>query len=281
MVPNAEMVHPLLGGEPAGRRPHGAADPWGLSPLTAAAGGDRDTAHLVCFPYAGAGASVFRHWATSPELSGSVLAAVQLPGREGRAADPAYRRLPALAEALATALRPHLRRPYVFFGHSMGALLAFEVCRRLRAQGAALPNRLLLSAFRAPHLPNPNIRIHHLPDEVLRTVMIKDGMPPGLLQASDLMAALLPTLRADLEMCDVYQYEDLSPLPVPLTVFGGTEDLRVGEEALQAWDRHTTASFSKIMLPGPHLFLNNPSSGLLGHVRHQLDRAVSEESRGL
>jgi similar to tr len=160
----------------------------------------------------------------------------------------------------------------------MGALIAFEVCRCLRISGAEMPDRLLVSGFRAPQLPNPNLRIHHLPDEVLRTVMIKDGMPPALLQEPDFMAALLPILRADLEMCDEYEYQDLEPLSIPVTAFGGTEDRRVDEQSLQAWETQTTAEFHKFLLPGPHLFVNDPDSGLLAHIREQLDLMVKEEN---
>ncbi|PZT71077.1 thioesterase [Streptomyces sp. SW4] len=238
---------------------HPAADPPAL--------------RLFCFPYAGGGASAFRGWGAHLP-AGVEVTAVQPPGRETRVAEAPLRRLDTLVEALYEAVLPRLELPYAFFGHSMGALVAFELTRRLRRAGAPLPTRLLLGAFRAPQLPNPHIRIHHLPDEVLKTVLRKEGTPARVLDDDELMRALLPTLRADLEVCDTYRYREEAALPVPLSVYGGHQDVRVGRGDLAAWRAQADGPFRLVMLPGSHFFLHSSHDLLLAELARDLGPAL-------
>jgi medium-chain acyl-[acyl-carrier-protein] hydrolase len=226
---------------------------------------------LFCFSYAGGGSTIFRSW--NDRLAGQVeVCAVQLPGRESRATEPAYRRLSSLIDDLYGAIEPLLDdKPFALFGHSMGALVAFELARRLRRSGAPQPEQLLLSAFRAPQLPNPNIRIFHLPDEVLKTVLAKDGTPQEVLQNDELMKALLPTLRADLEVCETYEYVAEAPLPVPMAVFGGFHDVRVGRADLEQWSAQAGAGFDLTMLPGSHFFIHSAQDLLLAQLSTRLE----------
>lgn len=255
----------------------GLAGPTGSSGWFVRSGGTAPTLRLFCFAYAGGGTSVFRGW--SERLPGGVeVCAVQLPGRETRSAEEPYRRMDALVNDLAAAVEPLLDRPFVLFGHSMGALVAFELTRRLRRDGARMPERLVLSAFRAPQLPNPNIRIHHLPEEVLRTVLAKDGTPPEVLRNEDLMRAMLPVLRADLEVCDTYEYVDEGPLCVPLTILGGLYDVRVSRSDLEHWETHAGAGHHLTMLPGSHLFVNEHRDLVLDRIAADLHPcALGEE----
>lgn len=224
---------------------------------------------LFCFSYAGGGASVFRGW---HHLIGERidLCAVQLPGRECRATEPAVRRLEDLLPQLADVIAPLCDVPFAFFGHSMGALVAFELARLLRRRGMAQPAQLLLSAFRAPQLPNPNIRIYHLPDEVLKTVLLKEGTPQEVLRNDELMKVLLPTLRADFELCDTYAYRPETALDIPIHAFGGHQDVRVGREDLQAWDQQAGNTFDLTMLPGSHFFLHSAKHLLVDAVNSTL-----------
>lgn len=230
---------------------------------------------LLCFSYAGGGATVFRPWPALIADQVTVIP-VQLPGREWRLEEPAYRRLDALIPDLAAALAPLLDdpTPYAIFGHSMGALIGFELTRHLRRAGRPLPQTLLLSAFRAPQLDNPNIRIYHLPDEVLTTVLAKEGTPKAILGNPDVMRVMLPTLRADFELCDTYQYRPQPPLPMPVHVFGGHDDVRVGRDDLDPWRAHTSGPFSLTMLPGPHFFLHTAQDLLLDAVNSHLTRHI-------
>src|SRR5690348_12875642 len=118
---------------------------------------------LVCLPYAGGSTAAFRSWETA--LADAIeLWRVQLPGRGARIAEPPYTRLRPLVRALAQVLQSATDRPYALFGHSMGALLAYEVALALRADGRPPPRRLIVSGHRAPHLPPPRTPIHQLDD---------------------------------------------------------------------------------------------------------------------
>jgi surfactin synthase thioesterase subunit len=156
----------------------------------------------------------------------------------------------------------------------MGALVAFELARRLRETGAPEPAHLFLAAFRAPQLANPNIKIYHLPDEVLKTVLLKEGTPQQVLENDELMRALLPTLRADFELCDTYRYADESPLRMPLSVFGGHQDVRVGRSDLEPWRDQAAGPFRLAMLPGSHFFLHSAQDLLLTELVSDLRAAA-------
>lgn len=232
---------------------------------------------LFCFSYAGGGATVFRSW--NDHLPGSVeVCSIQLPGREHRVGELSYRRLRPLVTDLQAAIVPLLDRPFALFGHSMGALIAFELARQLRRTGLPQPEHLFLGAFRAPQLPNPNIRIYRLPDEVLKTVLAKEGTPPDVLDSDELMRALLPMLRADFELCDTYEYAAEAPLPVPMSIFGGLHDVRVGRADLEQWNVQADGEFSLSMLPGSHFFIHGSRDLLLARLTAKLESTAT--SRG-
>lgn len=240
---------------------HGSADP---------------ALRLFCFSHAGGGAALFRSW--SDYLPERVeVCAVQLPGRESRAGEPPYRRLGQLVTDLRAAIEPLLDRPFAMFGHSMGALVAFELARELRRSGAPQPEHLFLAAFRAPQLRSPNIRIYHLPDEVLKTVLAKDGTPQIVLDNKEIMGSLLPTLRADFELCDTYEHAAEAPLSVPMSIFGGLHDVRVGRADLEQWNIQTSNEISLSMLPGSHFFIREAKDLLLAEITATLEHMMTSK----
>jgi surfactin synthase thioesterase subunit len=225
---------------------------------------------LFCFSYAGGGASVFRPWLDTLPSEVEVCG-IQLPGREHRLTEPAYTRIAPLIQAAADAIYPYLDRPFAFFGHSMGALVSFELARQLRRTHDRYPVRLFLAAYRAPQLPNPNIKIYHLPSEVFKVVLRADGIPERILQNEELMQAMLPTLRADFELCDTYDYKEEPPLECPLSIFGGLEDVRVSAADLEGWRIHSSVSGSLSLLPGSHFFIHSAQDLLLAAISHDLE----------
>jgi surfactin synthase thioesterase subunit len=236
---------------------------------------------LFCFPYAGGGASVFRQWSAALPAEVEVFG-IQLPGREYRISEVAYTRMPPLLETLSEAMIPYLDRPFAFYGHSMGALISFALARHLRMTRKKYPARLYLSAYRAAHLPNPNIKIYHLPSEVFKVVLRADGIPEMILQNEELMQAMLPTLRADFELCDTYEYQDEPPLECPLVVYGGLEDVRVSVAELEAWHIHSSVACNLSMFPGSHFFLHSAQDLLLATLSQDLEAYLSlEASNGL
>ncbi len=210
---------------------------------------------LVCFPHAGAGASVYAAW--NRELPATVdLCAVQPPGREQRMAEPFLTRMDELVAEATNALLPLLDRPCVFFGHSMGALVAFEVARELRRRGARIPVGLCVSAREAPQRQSRPLVPWDLPDpEFIEQIDRRyNGLPAALKAEPELLALFLPILRADLRLLFSYTYQAEPPLDVPLLAFGGEQDPGVSLDALQAWREQTLGRFSAKFFPGDHFY---------------------------
>jgi medium-chain acyl-[acyl-carrier-protein] hydrolase len=211
---------------------------------------------MFCFPSAAGGASMFRPLVQQAPASLDVRP-VQLPGRENRLAEKPYDRLTPLVEAATEALLPFLDIPYALFGHSMGAMLAFEATRRLEALGCP-PVHLFVSGLRAPQLPDLEPPIYLLPDdEFLDELRRLNGIPDEVLAHSEFLRLLLPLMRADLTVCDTYVYQPQPPLSCPISVFGGLEDPKADRDQLEGWREQTTAGFRVRMLPGDHFYLVN------------------------
>ena len=233
---------------------------------------------LFCFPFAGGGAWVFNSWAD--RLPADIqreteLWAVHLPGRESRRAQPPFTELAPLMDALTPLLAPLLTRPYALFGHSMGALLSFELACGRRSQGAVGPVHMIVSGHRAPRLPDRNLPVHQLSDhDILAKLRRLGGTPDEVLRNPELMEMYLPLLRADFAVCETYVYEHREPLTCSLTVLGGTDDPQVSRKDLAAWRVHTSGSFSLHMLPGGHFFLQGARSLFLQVLGQDLRRVL-------
>lgn len=219
---------------------------------------------LFCFPYAGGGASIFRTWPERlwPDIE---VCAIQLPGRENRFNETPFDKLSSLIDALADVLYLYMDFPFAFFGHSLGALISFELTRRLRRQKAPRPLQLFVSGCPAPQIPNPDPPIHQLPDvEFIEDLHRLNGTPKAVLDNPEYLEVFLPLLRSDMRLCETYIYDHEAPLDCPISAFGGLEDERVSREELAAWHDQTRSRFNIQMFPGDHFFLNGKeSNGLL------------------
>ncbi len=196
---------------------------------------------------------------------------IHLPGRESRMAEPAFTSTDTLVPALVDRLTPHLDRPYSLFGHSMGALIAYETTRELRRRGLPSPIRFFASGFRAPHLPErfPNRRA--LDDRAfIAHLRALAGTPDEVVDDEEMMALLLPTLRADVTLCETYVHRSDDPLDVPLTVFGGADDPRVSSDELDGWRRHTRAAMDLRIFPGHHFFLKSHRAAVVAAIAERL-----------
>jgi medium-chain acyl-[acyl-carrier-protein] hydrolase len=215
-----------------------------------------NVARLYCFPFAGGGASLYRPWMLEPDPEIQVCS-VNLPGREGRIREEPHRRMSTIADAVALELMEEPVVRYALFGYSMGATLAFEVARRMQAQGRG-PELLVVAASRPPHLPRKPGRAdtYNLPDIALvQTLQELQGTPAEVLSSPETMEIILPRIRADLEAVETYRYESEKPLDCPLIALGGTEDPRVSPEDLECWRDQTTRDFLCHILKGNHFFL--------------------------
>jgi len=176
---------------------------------------------------------------------------------------------------IAEALHPFLNQPFAFFGHSMGALISFALSRYLRNCYGRIPIYLFVSGHRAPQIPNFGPIIHALPEpEFMEELRSFNGTPQILLKSSELMAFMVPLLRADFEVCETFIYNQEPPLKCPLAVFGGLQDYTVGRDHLEAWRDQTDADFSLHMFPGDHFFLNSIQPVLLQIIRQKIDASV-------
>ncbi|MGB2569960.1 thioesterase domain-containing protein [Micromonospora citrea] len=240
--------------------------------------GRRDPApvQLFCLPYAGGGASVFRHWQDGLGTDVEVLP-VQLPGRENRISeDPEFR-----VDDVASAIAHRVRGPYAIYGHSMGGRVGFEVVRELRRAGRPLPLRLYVGGARAPHVTAPSLfdGLSRVDDEeLLRRLGAGGGLPAELLAHPELVELLLPLLRADFGRVDSYRYTPGEPLPVPIVAFSGRHDRAVTREHSDAWREHTAAGFTLREIDGGHFFLTDRLPELLAAIRADLDEAASVDT---
>lgn len=225
---------------------------------------------LYCFPNAGAGAANFATWRRLAP-SGIAVCPVQLPGRAERFRERPYNRIDPLVSDLVSELRHHFDGPYVLYGHSLGALVAFETVHRLRAVGAQQPLHLFVSGRAAPQLPNTRKLLADLPtDELIEELRHMGGTPNEVLYNKELMAVLLPLVRADAAVNEVYAYRHEVPLDIPLTVLGGRRDDRADEDSLRAWKDLTNASCDIRMYPGGHFFINEHAQELLNIMAEPL-----------
>lgn len=234
--------------------------PWLVFPKQNA----RAKTRLFCFPYAGAGPVVYRAWPESLPQAVEVVT-VHYPGRESRFREPLFETLQPLVDTLSVHILPYLDRPFAFFGHSMGALVAYELARKLRARGASLPVHLFVSARRAPHIPERLPPIHKL-DDVAFTEAVQqryNGIPPVILEDGELLALFLPMLKADFSVIETYRYHPEAPFDFPITIFAGEQDPGINQQELDGWQDHTTRPLVRYSFPGDHFYLQNQRSALL------------------
>jgi medium-chain acyl-[acyl-carrier-protein] hydrolase len=211
---------------------------------------------LVCFSYAGAGASVYADWQKDMPPSVSVCP-VQLAGREQRCAEPPLTSIRRMADEIAPRLAGFVSVPYAFFGYSMGALLSYETALRLRSRNFPAPVGMIVAAHQAPQLPLTRKRISGLNDaEFLSEVRAMGGTREEVFSHLELLEYILRTLRADFTACDGYIHEKHEPLNLPLAVFGGWKDPFVPRSALVPWREMVNLPSRLQMFPGGHFFIH-------------------------
>lgn len=211
---------------------------------------------MFCLPYAGAGASVFNSWSNSfPDTI--ELQAVQLPGRESRYNEPMFTDIHEAVKVLADSIKLYMDRPYAFFGYSMGALVAFELMRELRRRGEPLPIQLFLAAMRAPQTSPICPSLADLPnDSFLEQMRHYYDPPQDAWNLPELLKVILPTLRADMKMCEGYIHTLEPPLESPIHAFAGQDDRSASPAVVREWRQQTTEDFKMDVFDGTHFFIN-------------------------
>lgn len=223
------------------------------------------TLRLFCFPYAGGSASVFRDWQNY--LPNNVqVCPIEIPGRGSRLIETPFEDTTSLIKEITPVMNPYLDLPFAFFGHSLGALISFELAYFLQQEYNKIPVHLIVSGRQAPSIPERSPK-YHLPAADLVTELKRlGGTPKEILENEELLELLLPIIKADLKMDETYDYRVLKTLSCPMTIFGGKEDPETTNEDLTAWQKHTNNLFSLEMFSGDHFFINSSRKLLLNKI---------------
>jgi surfactin synthase thioesterase subunit len=222
---------------------------------------------LFCFPPVGGGSMFFRSLLHSGPRE-IAICPIQLPGREHRIMEAPFERLSPLVERLLDVVPND--QPFAFFGHSMGALICFELARRLRKERLPGPQGLFVSASSAPQLPRKPPR-YCLPErEFVEALRALGGTADTVLNDPALLQDFLPMLRADFAVVDTYEYLHDEPLDCPIRAFGGKEDTEVPCDQLMAWRTQTRAEFTWRIFPGGHFYIQNVGEKLIADIELKL-----------
>ncbi|TYB44917.1 thioesterase II family protein [Actinomadura chibensis] len=228
-------------------------------------------ARLVCFPHAG-GAASFYFPVSAALRPGTEVLAVQYPGRQDRRAEDPITDLQVLADRVFEALRPRLADRPAFFGHSMGAVVAFEVARRMEREDGVSPAVLVASGRRAPS--RRRAESVHLRDDdgIVRELKRLNGTGSVLLEDAELLRTFLPAVRGDYRAIETYECPPGPPLTCPITVFTGDDDPHVTLDEARAWRDHTTGAFDLQVFQGGHFYLTARPKETLARLTDVLSR---------
>jgi len=232
---------------------------------------------LFFLPYAGGSGYPLRGWRDAFADNVELLS-VRLPGRGPRLEEPPYRRMAPLTAALLRAMDGYLDVPFALFGHSMGALIAYELCAQLEHAGRQ-PMHLFVSGSRAPHIVRGEKRLHALPRaELIEQLKRINGMSHELLEDESMMSMYLPMLRADLAVVETYPRERRSPVSCPITALGGSNDPTASAEEIESWSLYTTRNFARHMLCGGHFFIREEEHRMLQILSDALSPASAHSA---
>ena len=230
---------------------------------------------LFCFSYAGGNASTYRDW--HKQLPADVeVCSIQLPGRGARFKETAYTDLDTLLDVLIEEVRPYTDLPYVLFGHSMGAQVAFELSRKLRDAGLSQPSCLIVSGRSAPQskkITKPPI--YKLPESEFREEIRRlNGTPSEALNNPELMDIVSPILRADFQLIETWNYQPSDPIDIPVLALGGIKDSQVSMDDLEQWRQVTCGPFYLELFSGDHFFINQVKAPLLKTIRQAIETVL-------
>lgn len=229
---------------------------------------------LFVFPHAGSGASYYHFLARELKDTPLEVHILQYPGREMRVREKPVSDMAAMVQGLANDLRNFLdEKPFSFLGHSMGALLAFELARQLREAGSPLPRHLFLSGRQPPHFPPQNIQVETLDDAAFLDAVGRryKALPAELLAHTEILELILPSLRADFTLMERHTHRPALPLDLPFTVLNGLEDPWVDQQRVGEWQQHTRAPLRRRTFAGGHFYL----PAVAADLRHEIVTALN------
>ncbi|WP_202080471.1 thioesterase II family protein [Caldalkalibacillus salinus] len=233
---------------------------------------------IFCFPFAGGGASTYYPWESYFDNTHICICPVQLPGREGRLSESCQTNMYTLVDTLTTVIKPYVHQPFALFGHSMGAIIAFELARSLYTKWQVLPDHIFLSSRHAPHLDKKPSQRYLLPDDEIQKELLKlGGTHQDILNHPELMKVLLPVIRNDFKLFETYQYDDslAPPLSCNVTILGGVEDQEVSIQDLLAWRALFTGALTSYLFPGGHFYFKQQLHAISEIIKAQCEADIS------
>lgn len=227
------------------------------------------------FPFAGGGAGIYYQWAKDFP-SNIEVCCVNLAGREKRFLEKAESNFSNLISDLYRAILPYTNKPFAFFGHSMGALISYELAILFRKNSNILPSCLFLSARSAPHIKHNQEHIHNLPDDLFVERLHKryNGIPSVIMSEKDLLNLFLPTLRADIKMVELHEHKEKEALSCPIVAFCGSEDNIATKENVSSWKDYTLSNFDIEIIEGDHFFINTSKSIIINKIISTIDNIL-------
>lgn len=243
-----------------------------------------DEIRVFCFHHAGGSAASFHDWLAPARLQGMHLCPVELPGRGRRFHETPWSDCHTLVSAIIEVIQPFIHQPFALFGHSLGALLAFETARRLQEQHASLPLAGLFVSGRCPPHCAPDLPLRHLlSDAALFTELaVLGGTPEKILQNEELLALLLPVLRADFSVTENWSYQDAGRyygiLDCPIIACTGDSDAQVSSALMAEWQRYGRKKSELHVFSGGHFWLYQHTQTLITLIARTLQKSMSPQS---
>ncbi|MFD3997192.1 thioesterase II family protein [Streptomyces sp. NPDC058583] len=224
---------------------------------------------LVCFPHAGGSAS-FYHPVSARFSPGADVVAIQYPGRQDRRTEPCVQDIGTLADQITAELLLLDEKPTVFFGHSMGAVLAFETAWRLEQKGSHAPAHVIASGRRGPSTVRAETVHQRDDDGILAELRLLNGTAAHLLGDEEILRMAMPALRGDYEAIEKYTCGPDRRIGAPITALTGDADPRTSLVEAQAWERHTHGAFRLGVFPGGHFFLSEQPAAVGDEIAREL-----------
>jgi medium-chain acyl-[acyl-carrier-protein] hydrolase len=235
-----------------------------------------ESTRFFFFPFSGGTAQVFKPFAALlPPDAGCY--SLELPGRGRRFCDEPYGSITEIVNEAISTISPLIGNlPYYFFGHSLGAMIAFELAREMRRKKIALPSHIFVSGARAPQVVRRERNCHDLGhDEFIKKIREMGGTPEEIFENKEMLEIILPVLRKDFKAFETYKYIDEDPLNTPITSIGGLSDKFVTENDISEWGHHTTGYFSSHMIEGDHFFILSKYTELTEIMQRNIARSRS------
>lgn len=225
---------------------------------------------LFCFSHAGGSETDFFGW---PARLHPYIQAhpIQLPGRGKRFLEQSFTAMPLLVREISKTILDKPGLPFAFFGHSLGALIAFELARHLQQHGSQQPTHLFVSGCNSPTMLKEPLYLHRMPDDqLIAELKTYDGTPAEILAHQEIMSLVLPAIRADFRIFETYQYVPGKRLRIPISAILGTEDIHVSRTRAEGWARETAGKFSIRSFSGGHFFLTPQIDAVVDFVSNRL-----------